>query len=73
MLDELGFCFALISSLIGIILLYDAVSGSDPAQAAKLVGGAFLFALGLVIFALVARDWWQWKKDRKEAGRSVPD
>ena len=73
MLDKLGLSFAIVSLLLGIILLYDAVSRSDLTQTARVIGGAVFFSLGLVTLSLVAKDWSKWRKHHKEAGRSIPD
>lgn len=71
MLDKLGLSFAVVSLLMGTILLYDAVSRSDLTQTVRVIGGAVFFALGLVTFALVAKDWSKWRKNHKDAGRSI--
>lgn len=71
MLDKLGLSFAFLSLLMGTYLLYDAVSRSDPTQMPMVIGGAAFFSLGLVTISLVARDWWEWRKRHKDAGRSV--
>jgi hypothetical protein len=73
MLNKLGLSFALVSLLMGIILLNDGVSRLDSFQTLGVIGGAFFFALGLVTISLVAKDWWGEKKHRKEARRVVPD
>jgi uncharacterized membrane protein len=73
MLDKLGLSFAVVSLLLGTILLYDAVSRSDLTQTARVIGGAVFFALGLVTLTLVARDWSKWRKHHKEAERSISD
>ena len=59
MLYKLGLTCAFAFLLIGTILLYDAVSGSDTTQTAKVIGGAVSFSTGLVTISLAARDWWQ--------------
>ncbi|HET8921875.1 MAG TPA: hypothetical protein VFN26_02645 [Candidatus Acidoferrum sp.] len=71
MLDKLGLTFAVVSLLLGSILLYDAVSKSDLNQTASVIGGALFFALGLVTLLLVAKDWSKWRKHLKDDGRPV--
>jgi uncharacterized membrane protein len=73
MLDKLSLFFAVVSLLMGSILLYDAVSKSDLTQTARVIGGAVFFALGLVTLTLVAKDWSKWRKHHKDAGRSISD
>lgn len=73
MLDKLGLSFAVVSLLIGTILLYDAVSMSDLTQTVRVIGGAALVALGLVTLSLVAKDWSKGRKYRKDAERSISD
>lgn len=73
MLDKLGLFFAVVSLLMGSILLYDAVSRSDLTQTARVIGGAVFFALGLVTLTLVAKDWSKWRKHHKDTGRSISD
>jgi flagellar motor component MotA len=72
MLNKIGLLFALVSLLTGAILVNDGVSRSDSSQSLMVICGAFLFALGLVTFSLVARDWWDEREHFKEARRSVP-
>lgn len=71
MLDKLGLSFAIVSLLLGSILLHDAVSESDLNQTARVICGALFFALGLVTLVLVAKDWSKWRKHLKDDGRSV--
>jgi hypothetical protein len=73
MLNKLGLAFALVSLLLGTVLLYDAVSVSDLTQTSKVIGGAVFFALGLVTISLIAKDWWDWRRQYKKAGGSTPD
>jgi len=71
MLDKLGLSFAVVSLLLGSILLYDVVSRSDLTQTARLIGGAVFFTLGLVTLSLVVKDWSKWRKHHKDVGRSI--
>lgn len=71
MLGTLGLSFALVCFSIGTILLYDATPGSDATQTPTVIGGGFLLALGLVTLAIVAREWSKWRKDHKDAARSI--
>jgi hypothetical protein len=73
MFGKLGLSFAVVSLLLGSILLYDAVSRSDLNQTATIIGGAAFFSLGLVTLLLIAKDWSKWKKQNKDAGRSISD
>ncbi len=67
MFNKLALTGGLLSLLIGIALLSQEISKSDPAQTANLIGGALLVALGLVSIPLVVREWWEWRKNCKEA------
>ncbi len=69
MLDKLALAFAVVSLLLGSVLLFDSVSASDLSQTAKVIGGAVFFALGLVTVSLVAKDRWGQRKVYKDDSR----
>ena len=73
MLNRLGLSCALACLFLGGVLFSEATLTSDATQTARLVGGAFLLALGLVTICLIAKDWWTWRKHHKSLERSVAD
>jgi hypothetical protein len=69
MRNNLGLFAGLILLVIGALLISDSVSNSDPNQTARVVGGATLLSLGLIVTWLMGRSWWEWRKiERKYRG-----
>jgi hypothetical protein len=62
MRDALGIFLALIFLTVGVVLLYDGVSTTDVTQTAKIIGGAALFSLGLIVLRIGLKNWWKWRK-----------
>ena len=69
MLNKLGIVSAVIFLLTGAVLLYGSVSGPDTSQTARLLGGATSVSLGLLAILLVVKDWLEWRRQYKIAGR----
>jgi len=61
MRNNLGLFAGLILLVIGALLI-NSVSNSDPNQTARVVGGATLLSLGLIVTWLMGRSWWEWRK-----------
>jgi high-affinity Fe2+/Pb2+ permease len=57
MRDLFSAVFSVIFACVGGALLYDGVSGNDVSQSAKVIGGAALLVLGLMIAWVVMRNW----------------
>ncbi len=60
---------AVVFLLLGMLLLYGPVLRQDANQTAQLLGGATLVAFGLLTILLIVRDWLDWKRHSKNAGR----
>jgi hypothetical protein len=65
MLNKLGVICAVIFLLTGAFLLYGPASGPDPNQTGRILVGATLVSVSLVIILFVVKDWWHWRKHYK--------
>jgi uncharacterized membrane protein len=62
MRDHIGIVLALVFLILGAVLLYDGVSSSDVNQSTRIIAGAALLSLGLIILRNALKNWWKWKK-----------
>jgi hypothetical protein len=68
-LNKIGLITAIMFLLLGGLLLYGPVSGSDTTQTARVLAGASLVSLGFMTILLITRDWLNWKRLYKNEGR----
>ncbi len=61
MRDHFGLLISPILVFFGAVLVYDGVVSHDVTQSARVIAGATLLALGLVLVQLVFRSWWKEK------------
>jgi len=50
----------------GTVLVFDAFSGPDASQTAKILGGATCVSLGLVCGWFLVASWFKWRKLLKQ-------
>jgi hypothetical protein len=62
MRDHLGIFISLVLLVLGGVLLYDGISGVDPNQSTRIIGGAAFVSLGLINLRIVLKNWWKWRK-----------
>jgi len=68
MLNNKSVISAIIFLLLGAVLLYGSVSGSDASQTVRLLAGATLVTFGFLTLLLIAKDWLDWKRHNKSGG-----
>jgi hypothetical protein len=47
---------------IGALLVNEASANTAPGESLRLIAGASLLALGLIMMWLMAKGWWEWRK-----------
>jgi hypothetical protein len=62
MRDHLGIFISLVLLVLGGVLLYDGISGVDPNQSTRIIGGAAFVSLGLINLRIVLKNWWKWRE-----------
>lgn len=57
MRDALGFCFSMISLVIGVAILGQDTFHSGALETMQVIGGAIFLSLGLIMGCLVLAKW----------------
>jgi len=73
MYGAFGILFSLVCCVIGAALLSDGISNLGASQTMNIVGGAALLTLGFMTMWIVAKNWWEWRKEyRRYRSEELP-
>lgn len=67
MRDHFSILISPILVLLGAVLVYDGAVSQDTSQSMRVLAGAALLALGLILIQLTLKNWW---KERSRTSRS---
>jgi pilus assembly protein TadC len=67
MRDHFSLLISPILVSLGAVLVYDGVVSQDVSQSMRVIAGAALLALGLILVQLTLKNWW---KERTRASRN---
>ena len=67
MLDHFSVLISPVLVLLGAVLVYDGAVSQDTSQSMRVLAGAALLALGLILVQLTLKNWW---KERSRTSRS---
>jgi uncharacterized membrane protein YdjX (TVP38/TMEM64 family) len=66
MLDNLGIVLAAVCVLFGAFLLQDSLADPNASQGLRVIGGAVLLTLGLVVAWFVVKRRLEWRRNRND-------
>ena len=66
MRDHFSLLISPILVALGAVLVYDGVVSRDASQSMRVIAGAALLALGLILLQLTLKNWW---KERTRSSR----
>ena len=67
MRDHFSVLISPVLVLLGAVLVYDGAVSQDTSQSMRVLAGAALLALGLILMQLTLKNWW---KERSRTSRS---
>jgi hypothetical protein len=67
MRDHFSILISPVLVLLGAVLVYDGAVSQDTSQSMRVLAGAALLALGLILVQLTLKNWW---KERSRTSRS---
>jgi cytochrome c biogenesis protein CcdA len=67
MRDHFSVLISPVLVLLGAVLVYDGAVSQDTSQSMRVLAGAALLALGLILVQLTLKNWW---KERSRTSRS---